>query len=134
MQTGVQRRAFFRRGEGPATVYEAARMRARSNTEHADSVLAAILSQERSNWDWPAAVHAIVLDMPMEHRRILLGVAHRATQQEMAECVGWTQQQVSEALALIRPHFMARLRAVGSTQRMCYRLLGVTVAELEVAA
>jgi hypothetical protein len=107
-------------------VWEHVCARARSNVEHTDSVLAQLLREERRGSDWPAAIHAIVLDMPGTWQMVLLGVALDLSQREIGEAVGVTQQNVSTMVSVIKTRFMPRLWLIGSTVRVCKAVLGIS--------
>lgn len=133
-QVGV--RDMYRAPEKAAKeigVWEHACARARSNVEHTDSVLASLLREERSGSDWPAAVHAIVLDMPGTWQLVLIGVALELSQREIGEAVGVSQQNVSTMISLIKTRFMPRLWMICTTARVCQQVLGYKPPPLRAA-
>lgn len=105
-------------------VWEAALRKARSNTEHTDPVLARFLRDERAEWDWPASIHAMICDLPGTWQVVLLGTALGYSQATIGEAVKVDQSNVCRMLSVIKTRFMPRLMLLGSTERMCHKLLG----------
>lgn len=114
-------------------VYEAVIRIQHSNTDHGDSVLAGLLREERAGWDWPASVHAIVLDQPRVWQIVLLGSALGQSQEDIGKAAGVGQQRVSVVLSVARSRFMIRLRMLGATDRICRKILGYAAAPLRHA-
>lgn len=85
--------------------------------QHADPVVAALLAQERQRGDWPASIHAIVLEMPRDWRLCLLGSALEYSQAGIGQALGLRQQLVGVMLARAREQLLMRLRVLVRTQR-----------------
>lgn len=120
MVHGVLERRHVSGAEAPAlgTTYESM-MRAIGSRgdRHADPVVAALLAQERQRWDWPASIHAIVLDMPRDWRLCLLGTALEYSQAGIGQALGLRQQLVGVMLARAREQLLMRLRVLVRTRR-----------------
>lgn len=132
----AQRRDMHRVSDkdlGQIGIWEVVCARARSNTEHSDSVLDQLLRDERRGWDWPAAVHAIVLDMPGTWQLALIGTGLDLTQAEIGEAVGISQQNVSTMMGLIKTRFIPRLKLLAATRRKCEAILGYKLPPLRAA-
>lgn len=120
----VQCGAFERRqaaGAEPGhlgTVYDAAMRRlGRRNDEHPDPVVGRLLAEERLRLDWPASIHAIILDLPHDWRVCLLGTALEYSQASIGQAIGLRQQLVSVMLARARERLLQRLRLLARTRR-----------------
>jgi hypothetical protein len=110
-----------RRDDGgiAGTVYDAARRGlCRSEGEHADHVLGRLLAEERRHHDWPASIHAIVMDMPRDWRICLYGTAMEYSQARIGRELGLRQQLVSAMLASARRTLLLRLKLLARTQRV----------------
>ena len=112
-------------GEGDGDVWAAVSRAARSNTEHADAVLAGLLSDERRQCSWPASIHAAVCDMPKAHQLVLLGTALKVPQAQVGDALGVRQQFVSELLAIARQTLMMRVCGLGETVTILNRVMGL---------
>lgn len=101
------------------TTYDAAmRGIARPSDQHADHILDRLLADERRSWDWPASIHAIVMDMPHDWRVCLYGTAMEFTQYTIGQQIGLRQQLVSLMLANARRTLLLRLKVLARTQRV----------------
>jgi len=100
------------------TIYDMAmRQVGRRDDQHSDPVVAGLLAQERQRWDWPASIHAIVLDMPRDWRLCLLGAALEYSQAGIGQALGLRQQLVGVMLARAREQLLMRLRVLVRTRR-----------------
>jgi hypothetical protein len=100
------------------SVYDGAMRRiSRRNDQHSDPVVARLVSEERSQLDWPASIHAIVLDMPRDWRVCLLGTALEYSQASIGQALGLRQQLVCLMLARAREQLLRRLRVLARTRR-----------------
>lgn len=90
----------------------------RPSDEHADHVLNQLLADERRHWDWPASIHAIVMDMPRDWRICLYGTAMEYSQATIGQQLGLRQQLVSAMLANARRTLLIRLKVLARTQRL----------------
>jgi hypothetical protein len=100
------------------TVYDAAMRRlTRAPGDHADPTLGRLLADERRQWDWPASIHAIVMDMPIDWRVCLLGTALEYSQAFIGRKLGLRQQLVSVMLGHARRTLLERLKVLARTGR-----------------
>lgn len=108
-----------RAGAGPdaGSVYDAAARTLRRSDEHADPTCGRLLSEEFLRLDWPASIHAIILDMPREWRLCLLGTALEYSQASIGREIGVRQQVVSLVLGQARGLLLQRLRLLARTRR-----------------
>ena len=101
------------------TTYDAAmRGLTRPADQHADHVLGRLLADERRRWDWPASIHAIVMDMPRDWRVCLYGTAMEYSQHTIGQQLGLRQQLVSAMVANARRTLLIRLKVLARTQRV----------------
>ena len=108
-----------------STVYDpSVRRLGRPSDQHADHVLGQLLAEERRHWDWPASIHAIVMDMPRDWRICLYGTAMEYSQHLIGQQLGLRQQLVSLMLANARRTLLLRLKVLARTQRVL-REMGV---------
>lgn len=113
-------------GNGPRVdVWDVVCKRARSNTEHTDSVLGGLMAEERRHWDWPASIHAAIMDMPGTHQLVLLGTALDVPQAQIGEAIGLRQQLVSSVLVCARQTLTIRIYLLARTDQMCRKILGL---------
>ncbi len=98
----------------------------RRDDEHPDPTLRKLLADERRRHDWPASIHAIVMDMPHDWRICLLGTALEYSQTTIAQKLGLRQQLVSVMLGHARRTLLERLRVLARTGR---ELRGLGVRE-----
>ena len=120
------RHAFEGEGSSVAgSVYDhSVRRLGRPSDQHADHVLGQLLAEERRHQDWPASIHAIVMDMPRDWRICLYGTAMEYTQHTIGQQLGLRQQLVSAMLANARRTLLIRLKVLARTQRVM-REIGV---------
>jgi hypothetical protein len=90
---------------------------ARRDDQHADPTLRKLLHDERLRQDWPASIHAIIMDMPQDWRVCLLGTALEYSQTYIAQKLGLRQQLVSVMLGHARRTLVERLRVLARTRR-----------------
>jgi len=100
----------------------------RPEGDHADPTLRKLLRDERLQQDWPASIHAIVMDMPRDWRICLLGTALEYSQSTIAQQLGLRQQLVSLMLGHARRTLLERLRVLARTGR---ELRGLGVREVD---
>src|SRR5882757_9942249 len=101
------------------TTYDAAmRGIARPSDQHANHILDRLLADERRHWDWPASIHAIVMDMPHDWRVCLYGTAMEYSQGTIGQQIGLRQQLVSAMVANARRTLLFRLKVLARTQRV----------------
>jgi hypothetical protein len=101
------------------TVYDAAmRGLGRPEGQHADHVLGKLLADERRQHEWPASIHAIIMDMPRDCRICLYGTAMEYSQSTIGRQLGLRQQLVSAMLSNARRTLLIRLKVLARTQRM----------------
>lgn len=100
------------------TTYDAANRLGRPSDQHADHVLGKLLADERRHWDWPASIHAIVMDMPRDWRVCLYGTAMEYSQGTIGQQIGLRQQLVSLMVANARRTLLLRLKVLARTQRV----------------
>jgi hypothetical protein len=101
------------------TVYDAAmRGLGRPEGEHADHVLGKLLAEERRHRDWPASIHAIIMDMPRDWRICLYGTAMEYSQNTIGQQLGLRQQLVSAMVGNARRTLLIRLRVLARTQKV----------------
>ena len=108
------------------TTYDAGSRLGRPSDQHADHVLDKLLADERRQRDWPASIHAIVMDMPRDWRVCLYGTALEYSQSTIGQQIGLRQQLVSLMLANARRTLLLRLKVLARTQRVL-RELGCAV-------
>jgi hypothetical protein len=100
------------------TLYEAfAGAFGRYDGGHSDPTVNKLLGDERRCHDWPASIHAIVMDMPRHWRVCLLGAALEYSQTTIAQQLGLRQQLVSVMLGHARRTLLERLRVLARTGR-----------------
>ena len=110
-------------GSSAGTVYDySVRRVGRPSDQHADHVLGQLLAEERRHRDWPASIHAIIMDMPRDWRICLYGVAMEYTQHTIGQQLGLRQQLVSAMLANARRTLLIRLKVLARTQRVMREL------------
>jgi hypothetical protein len=97
---------------------------ARSNVEHSDSTLDAILAEESRGHAWPSSIHRIVLGLPKTWQMLFLVLGGNYSQAEIARAIGVQQRNVCVMVGVLKMDFMPALRRVPSTEAEVVRRLG----------
>lgn len=111
-------------GEPIVDVYVGFVRAARSNVEHSDSVLGAILAEERRGHAWPSSIHRIVLGFPRTWRMLLIGLGGNYSQNEIAEAIKIKQQHVSVMKDVMMMDFLPALIRLPNSELELMRRLG----------
>lgn len=99
-----------RDAKGVTDVYDPGARTRRSNTEHSNPVLSALLAQEQQGHGWAVSVHLCILDMAATHRIALFGTAMEYSQTTIGQHIGLKQQRVGDCVAAARRLLLIDLR------------------------